>query len=155
MAADEDDCTAMLDGINIAIETNGLYELTRSYSAIFDRLSKQEVARAKASKRGRDSKRKGKRGEDEWAEFVKAKWGVHAYRGHAKDSVVPALDDELHFEVKRVERLNLAAAYNQARVDAGSRIPIVAHRRNRGAWMVTLAAEDVLGLMRALEKGSG
>lgn len=47
-----------------------------------------------------------------------------------------------HFEVKAVEKLNLEAACNQAERDSRGEKPwIVAHRRNRGPWRVTMSAE--------------
>jgi hypothetical protein len=48
----------------------------------------------------------------------------------------------LHFEVKAVERLNVNEAIAQAVEDAGDKIPIVAHKRNRGEWLVTMRAND-------------
>src|SRR5699024_10044443 len=49
----------------------------------------------------------------------------------------------VHVEVKRVERLNLSKAMEQAMEDAGDEeIPIVAHRKNREKWKITMLAED-------------
>jgi Holliday junction resolvase len=48
-----------------------------------------------------------------------------------------------HCEVKRVERLNIHEAMKQAVRDAdGLAIPIVAHRRNREPWLVTMMMKD-------------
>ena len=57
-----------------------------------------------------------------------------------------------HFEVKAVERLNLHDAIAQAVDDAGGKIPVVAHKRNRGDWMVTMRADD---WFRMLGDGNG
>ena len=45
-------------------------------------------------------------------------------------------------EVKAVEHLNVNEAMAQAVGDAGEKIPIVAHKRNRGGWLVTMRAGD-------------
>jgi hypothetical protein len=47
-----------------------------------------------------------------------------------------------HFEVKAVERLNVNDAMAQAVGDAGGKVPVVAHKRNRGEWLVTMRAAD-------------
>ena len=54
--------------------------------------------------------------------------------------------DAFHFEVKRVERLNVSEAMRQAVGDAAGKIPVVAHRRNREPWLVTLKLDDFLCL---------
>lgn len=98
-----------------------------------------------------NSNRKGKSGERAWAAYLR-EWGFKARRGQqfsgSPDSpdVVHNLDG-LHFEVKRVERLNIYDAMDQAVDDAGEgEIPVVAHRRNGRYWMVTMRAEDFLTL---------
>lgn len=51
-----------------------------------------------------------------------------------------------HVEVKRVERLNICAAMQQAINDCDwIHTPIVIHRKNRGEWLVTLRLEDFIG----------
>ena len=59
----------------------------------------------------------------------------------------------VHIEVKRVERLNVAEAMQQATRDAQrfhDGAPAVFHRRNRQPWLVTLRLEDFL---RFYERG--
>ena len=53
-----------------------------------------------------------------------------------------------HFEVKRVAHLNLGEAMQQAERDAAGRVPLVAHRRNRQPWLVTMHLTDWLRLLR-------
>ena len=54
----------------------------------------------------------------------------------------------VHIECKRVEKLNIHDAMNQSVRDAAEgQMPIVAHRKNRTKWLVTLRAEDVLKLI--------
>ena len=55
----------------------------------------------------------------------------------------------LHFEVKRAERLRLHEAMQQAIEDAGDKLPIVAHRRNRGDWLAIVRLSDLIKLMEA------
>ncbi len=70
--------------------------------------------------------------------------------------VCPALP-WIHFEVKAVERLNIEEAMEQARRDCreeaqkdaeGGKVPVVAHKRNFGRWLVTMEAETFFRLLR-------
>ena len=57
----------------------------------------------------------------------------------------------LHVEVKRDERLSLAEACAQAERDCGGKIWIVAHRRNRGPWFITVDSDALYCILhRAL-----
>ena len=72
--------------------------------------------------------------------------------GEASDCVgLPGI----HQEIKRVERLNIHEAMEQAVRDSDNagrgEIPIVAHRRNKTEWLVTMRAEDWLRLCRLSE----
>jgi len=99
-----------------------------------------------------NSRNKGKVGEREFAEVLRAH-GFDARRGQqfagGTDSpdVVSAALDWLHIEVKRVQHLNLADACAQARRDAGGKPWIVAHRRNREPWFVTLDSDALYELL--------
>lgn len=94
-----------------------------------------------------NSRQKGKRGELEWVHFCRDH-GYNARRGQqfsgGADSPDIVCEDlpGIHFEVKLVDRLNLKDAMKQAIEDAGDKIPVVAHRRNRGKWMVTMLGDD-------------
>jgi hypothetical protein len=109
-----------------------------------------------------NSKRKGCQGEREAALFMTQQWGIQARRGQqfkgGQDSpdVVQSIKG-LHFEIKRVEKLNLVEAMAQAIRDAGSNIPIVMHRRNRSPWLLTIHAEDLIPfcsrIMNQFEQG--
>lgn len=108
-----------------------------------------------------NSRNKGKRGELEWAAFCRQQgYDVHRTQqfcgntGEASDCVgLPYI----HQEVKRVERLNIEDAMAQAVRDAlaagDGELPIVAHRKNRGEWFVTMRAEDWFALYREWEAG--
>lgn len=107
------------------------------------------------SKTSRD---KGKRGEREFASVCR-EHGYNARRtsqycgntGDASDCIgLPGI----HIEVKRVEKLNILDAMEQAKHDSkGENKPIVAHRRNNCEWLITMRAEDWFELYGAWESG--
>ena len=97
-----------------------------------------------------NSKRKGSAGEREFAALLTA-WGFPAHRndqtfvgGVGRPDVAAEGLEKYHFEVKRVERLNVPEAMKQAIADASGKIPVVVHRRSREPWLVTMKLEDWL-----------
>lgn len=98
-----------------------------------------------------NSRNKGAAGEREWANWLCAE-GYKARRGQQysgnPDAPDVVCDLPFHFEVKRVERLNLLQAMIQATADCGPKMPVVAHRLNRGEWQVTMLASDWIKLVR-------
>ncbi len=104
-----------------------------------------------------NSREKGKRGERQWRDELRAN-GYNARRGqqfcgsHDSPDVVCADLGWIHFEVKAVEKLNIWDAMDQARQDtsvsANSKVPIVAHKRNFRPWLVTMEAETFFRLLR-------
>lgn len=97
--------------------------------------------------------RKGKAGERELAGKLRGR-GIAARRGQQfcgsnGDADVVHDMPGIHFEVKRVEKLNVLKAWLQAKTDCGFSTPVVAHRCNRGPWLVTLSLDDFLTLMQA------
>ena len=105
-----------------------------------------------------NSKRKGKRGELEWARFCRDQ-GYDVRRGQQYSGIggadcvgLPGI----HIEVKRVNRLNLYDALAQAKRDAPpGAIPIVAHRRDHCDWVVIMDARDWVRIYREWEGGEG
>ena len=103
-----------------------------------------------------NSKQKGNRGEREFAKLCREN-GFHETR---RGQQYNGLDGEdvvglpyMHIEVKRVERLNISKAIRQAVEDAKEdQIPMVAHRKNREEWLVTMRAEDWFELYEAFIK---
>ena len=102
----------------------------------------------------KNPKAKGSQGERELAALL-TDAGFPAHRNDQRD--VGGFDNPdisaeglegYHFEVKRVERLNVGEAMHQAERDAAGRVPIVAHRRNRQPWLVTMHLTDWLRLIR-------
>lgn len=104
---------------------------------------------------GKMSREKGKAGEREFAGLCRAH-GYDARRGRQFNGLggedVVGLPG-VHVEVKRVERLDLYGAMAQSRHDAHGKVPIVAHRRNRSEWLVTLPAGDWFEMYREWEAG--
>lgn len=103
-----------------------------------------------------NSKQKGKRGERELAHYLQDK-GLTARRTQQfsgnKDGTSDVLCEELkdfHLEVKRVEKLNIYDAMDQAIHDAQleNTTPLVVHRRNRDYWKVTMKLDDFLDLLK-------
>lgn len=100
-----------------------------------------------------NSREKGAAGERELAAALRAH-GYSARRGQqycgtSGDADVVGLPG-VHIECKRVERLNIDAAMEQAARDARpGEIPAVFHRRNRRPWLVTVGLEDFLTLYKA------
>lgn len=100
-----------------------------------------------------NSNKKGKAGELEWSKmchkygfpYARRSQQYAGYNGDADVIGVPLL----HMEVKRVERLNVSKAMEQAQSDClEGEVPIVAHRRNHEDWKVTLDAGDFLRMYR-------
>ena len=52
--------------------------------------------------------------------------------------------DGVHIECKRTSRLNINAAFLQAKKQCGSSIPAVFHRADQGEWLVTVALGNLL-----------
>ena len=102
---------------------------------------------------GKASQTKGKRGEEELSEILQ-EYGYPVERspsqnyGTAPDIVgLPGV----HVEVKRVEKLNIDLAMQQAITDSErfhDGIPIVFHRKNRKPWLVTLRLSDFMKIFK-------
>lgn len=106
-----------------------------------------------------NSKQKGKKGELEFSNLCK-KHGFKTrrsqqYAGINGDADIVGLNG-VHVEVKRVERLNLNKAMKQSIDDSKEgEIPIVAHRKNREKWKITMLADDWVKLYRAWREING
>lgn len=105
-----------------------------------------------------NTKRKGTAGEYELAAILRAA-GINAYRNDQMfiggkgnpDVEAEVFGLRLHVEVKRVERLNVPEAVHQAVRDAAEGYyPVVAHRRNREEWLVTMPLTSVLSVLKEL-----
>ena len=107
-----------------------------------------------------NSKNKGKRGELAFVHKA-GEYGHTLHRtaqfmgktGQAGD--VEGLDG-IHIEVKNVERLNIHEAMEQSIRDCTAKgaddIPIVAHKKNRSDWLITLTIDGFFKLYNAYKE---
>lgn len=99
-----------------------------------------------------NSKTKGKVGELELVHYLKEKGfecrRTSQYCGQTGDASDVTGLEWVHPEVKRVERLNIDTAMEQAIRDNKdtSKFPVVFHRKNRKPWLVTMRIDDWLEL---------
>jgi len=105
------------------------------------------------------SKSKGSAGERELVNLLQG-YGIRAYRNDQiyksgkgnPDVSAEIAGQQIHLEVKRVEKLNVSAAVSQAERDAAKgHFPALAHRRNREHWLLTVPLVPFLDLLK--EKG--
>lgn len=104
-----------------------------------------------------NSRNKGAKGERELARVLK-QYGYDCRRGQQYcgangDADVVGLPG-IHIECKRVERLNIQDAVDQAKRDRkDSEIPAVFQRKNNCEWLVTLPLDQFMDIYREWEAG--
>jgi hypothetical protein len=109
---------------------------------------------------GRMSRQKGKRGERECAAELGQLLGVEARRGvqfqGGPDSPDVVLDGvAIHVEAKRVERLQLWAAIEQAQKDSPpGKTPVVWHKSNRRGSVMIVETSRLLELAREIVRAT-
>lgn len=97
-----------------------------------------------------NSRSKGAKGERELARVLR-QYGYDCRRGQQYsgangDADVVGLPG-VHIECKRVERLNIHDAMDQAKRDSrDGEIPTVFHRKNNCEWLVTLQIDEFMKL---------
>ena len=104
-----------------------------------------------------NSRTKGKVGEREFSKLCKEHdydvRRMQQFCGATGDAADCTGLDEIHIECKRVQRLNIHEAMAQAIRDSTAAgkgdLPIVAHRKNRTEWLITMRAEDWFKLYSA------
>ena len=100
-----------------------------------------------------NSKRKGAAGERELTKKLN-EYGFETrrsvqYNGKADDGKADLVNlPGIHIECKRVERLNVSEAMEQAVRDAKGEMPTVFHRKNREGWLVTMRLDDWMELYK-------
>ena len=103
---------------------------------------------------GKFSRDKGKRGERDFAKWLRFHGWISARRGvqysglDAPDVVCKELDDVMMFEVKNVEALSVPNACDQAARDAKGKIAVVAHKRNNHPWRFYMDEESFSKLLQ-------
>jgi hypothetical protein len=105
-----------------------------------------------------NSRQKGKRVERLWRDMLREAGFLKSFRGQQycgaagnADVVCPELP-WAHFEVKGVQNLNVLNAMKQAINDAGTKTPVVAHKKNGEPWLVTMLAADWLELVKETDR---
>lgn len=115
-----------------------------------------------------NSRQKGAAGERELSKVLRG-YGYHEarrgqqYCGGNESADVVGLPG-IHIECKRVERLNMQEAVEQATRDSGKlelpfelpfdyNLPAVFHRKNHCEWLVTMSLNDWMQLYREWEAG--
>ena len=101
-----------------------------------------------------NSKQKGKTGELELARTLK-EYGYETRRSvqyNGKDGQADVVGlPHIHCEVKRVEKLNIYNAIDQAKRDAKhDDLPAVFHRKNRCNWLVTMELDDFMKIYKGV-----
>ena len=96
-------------------------------------------------------KAKGARGEIMFRDFCREHGFANVQRGgqlpYQKGSFLADVIGlaGVHLEIKNVEKLNVREAEEQAERDCqDGRIPILAHKKNRKPWLITMRADDWL-----------
>lgn len=103
-----------------------------------------------------NSRDKGVRAERAFAKRLR-EYGYEAERGcqHSGGKDSPDVKTNMpscHWEVKHVEKLNLQNALEQSERDAGeNEMALVAHRKNRTDWYVTMKFVEWIELYQAWE----
>lgn len=91
-------------------------------------------------------KKKGNRGELEWANFCKKK-GFDVKRSQQYCGTSNSADciglPGIHQEIKYTEKLRIYDALSQAKKDSSRKnFPIVAHRKKRQKWVIVMDANN-------------
>lgn len=108
----------------------------------------------------RSQREKGKRGERSAAKAISAalkctaRRGVQ-YKGGAESADLEVDIEGVHWEVKAVERESIRAWMRQAMADAGTKIPVVMHKKSREPWLLTLPVERLYEFLCRMEETAG
>lgn len=101
-----------------------------------------------------NSREKGKRGEREFRDVLRAAGYCKARRGQQfsgeqgnPDVICPELPD-IHWEVKRCNVTKPYTWVEQAFRDSKTTYAVVAHKKNLGDWIAILPMDDLLEIIR-------
>jgi hypothetical protein len=99
-----------------------------------------------------NSRQKGKKAEQEFInKHLRPYWpeaarNIDQFRDDKRDVLAV---NGVHWQIKRVESLNIWAALAQAEAESSPLdIPVVAFRRNLGKWYAALPADELIALLR-------
>jgi len=112
-----------------------------------------------------NARNKGNKGEREWRDVLNSTFGAKFARTplsgglDLKGDIMrtygspKTIADEFHWEIKRVEKLNIHQAMAQAIRDSRPPLlPCVPFRRNHEEWMICIQAKDFLNLLVELSE---
>lgn len=117
-----------------------------------------------AVKKRKNSRQKGKRGELDAADTLRRLFSWTArrtqqFKGTSDSSDVEVAETpDAFWEVKREEHLNVFKALATAVAEAGPKLPILLHRRNKTEWLLTIRLVDLVRLsevVRSSQERSG
>ncbi len=106
----------------------------------------------------KNSRQKGKRGELDAADALRRLFSWTArrtqqFKGTSDSSDVEVAETpDAFWEVKREERLNVFKAMDTAVAEAGPKLPVLMHRRNRTDWLVTVRLADLVRLAEVVTR---
>jgi hypothetical protein len=113
------------------------------------------------SARGRRSRSKGRRGEQEICHVLQQLFGwvcrrtqqFSGWSGGDSPDIICHQTPQLFFEVKRVNRLNVPSALALAMKQCGRKTPVLLHRPDRSAagWMLTIRLADLASVAHAYQ----
>lgn len=104
-----------------------------------------------------NSRAKGAAGERAACEALAEHLGLTARRSQqhcATDSASDIIVNEtprLWWEIKRVQKINVAAVMKRSKKDCGAKIPVLMHRPNNSEWMVTVYLPDLLAVLHDIQ----
>ena len=107
----------------------------------------------------KNSRQKGKRGELDAAESLRRLFcwtarRTQQFKGTSDSSDVEVAETpEAFWEVKREERLNVFKALATAVAQAGGKLPVLMHRKNKTEWLVTVRLADLARLSEVVRGG--
>lgn len=102
----------------------------------------------------RKSREIGKRGERQWRDEVRSagyectRTAQHRGSPESPDVLVKGFPIPVHFEVKIGQSPPIRSAMVQAERDCGDDMPVVASKRHRESWLVTLRRDDFFHLIQ-------
>jgi hypothetical protein len=106
----------------------------------------------------KNSRQKGKRGELDAADALRRLFSwttrrTQQFKGTSDSSDVEVAETpDAFWEIKREERLNVFKAMDTAAAEAGPKLPILMHRRNRTDWLVTVRLADLARLAQIVTR---
>ena len=105
-----------------------------------------------------NSRQKGKRGELDAADALRRLFSwttrrTQQFKGTSDSSDVEVAETpDAFWEIKREERLNVFKAMDTAAAEAGPKLPVLMHRRNRTDWLVTVRLADLMRLAEVVSR---